>query len=141
VKKRDVGEPMFKFVGNMHGDETLGRQLILYMAEYLANNYATDRRVKSLLDRTEIYLLPTLNPDGFSISKEGVGIQCPKRSSGGGGGLFDGFFGSGGSASSSDPGRNNANGQDLNRDFPKQFDEPQKVTKSQLEKGRQPETV
>jgi hypothetical protein len=39
---RKKGKPMFKMVGNMHGDETLGRQLILYMAEYLAKNYRQD---------------------------------------------------------------------------------------------------
>lgn len=26
---------MVQFVGNVHGDETLGRQLIIYLAEYL----------------------------------------------------------------------------------------------------------
>ena len=38
-------------------------------------------------------------------------------------------------------GRENAAGKDLNRDFPKQFDEPQRVSRSRLESGRQPETM
>ena len=42
VTQRGRGEPMFKFVANMHGDETLGRQMLLYMAEYLAIHYAKD---------------------------------------------------------------------------------------------------
>lgn len=50
---------MFKFVGNMHGDETLGRQLILYMAEYLLKHYASDPRVRRLVDTTEIHLMPS----------------------------------------------------------------------------------
>merc|ERR1712141_363144 len=37
-------------------------------------------------------------------------------------------------------GRNNQNNKDLNRDFPKQFDENQRVPFDQLVKGRQPET-
>ena len=39
VKERDDLEPMVKLVGNMHGDETVGRQLIYYFANHLLNNY------------------------------------------------------------------------------------------------------
>ena len=42
VARRSRGEPMFKFVANMHGDETLGRQMLLYLAEYLAVHYEND---------------------------------------------------------------------------------------------------
>lgn len=126
VQQREKGRPMFKFTGNMHGDETLGRQLILYMAEYLAYNYGRDSRVTNLLDNTEIYLLPTLNPDGFAVSREGVGKFCRKP------------------FPSQGPGRQNANGRDLNRNFPKQFDEDlRRMSRDskQLERGRQPETM
>ena len=51
VRERTLSEPMFKYVGNMHGDEALGRQLILYLAEYLARGYGIDDRVTMLLNR------------------------------------------------------------------------------------------
>jgi murein tripeptide amidase MpaA len=36
----------------------------MFQAEYLVNNYDHNPRVKNLVDSTEIYLMPTLNPDG-----------------------------------------------------------------------------
>lgn len=71
-------------------------------------------------------LLPAaMNPDGFSVSKEGCG----------GSSFLAGLarFGA--------TGRENANRVDLNRDFPKQFDDPKNLNLRQLEQGRQPETM
>ena len=55
VRERTLSEPMFKYVGNMHGDEALGRQLILYLAEYLARGYGNDGRVTALLNRSVLH--------------------------------------------------------------------------------------
>jgi carboxypeptidase D len=123
VQQRSPLEPMFKYVANMHGDETVGRQMLIYLAQYLLANYGTDPRVTRLLDQTEVHLMPSMNPDGFSRSSEGCGLlsQLP-------------FF-SGPSA------RPNANDKDLNRDFPKQFEDPLDVPFEELTRGRQPETV
>lgn len=69
VENRTLLKPMFKYVANMHGDETLGRQLVIYLAEYLLRNYQTNDRVSKLLNSTDIYLMPTMNPDGYHNSK------------------------------------------------------------------------
>ena len=45
---------MVKYVGNMHGDETVGREILLALAEYLVKNYGVVDRVTDLLDSTEV---------------------------------------------------------------------------------------
>lgn len=70
VQERGELEPMFKYVANMHGDETLGRELVLLLAQYLINGYgASNPRVVTLLNNTEIHLMPSMNPDGFEMAK------------------------------------------------------------------------
>ena len=63
----------FRYVGNMHGDETVGRQLLIYLAEYLLQNYGRNNRIRKLVDNTEIYLMPSMNPDGFANAQVGRG--------------------------------------------------------------------
>uniref|UniRef100_A0A673INX5 Carboxypeptidase D, b n=1 Tax=Sinocyclocheilus rhinocerous TaxID=307959 RepID=A0A673INX5_9TELE len=65
------GKPRFKYVGNIHGDEALSRQLLVYLIEYLLTQYGRDVRVTELVDRTDIYIMASMNPDGFEHAVEG----------------------------------------------------------------------
>lgn len=69
VHHRSLGEPMFKYVANMHGDETVGRELMIFLAQYLLKNYDSDARVTRLVNTTDIFLMPSLNPDGYEASQ------------------------------------------------------------------------
>eukprot|EP00092_Neocalanus_flemingeri_P011116 GFUD01011970.1.p1 GENE.GFUD01011970.1~~GFUD01011970.1.p1 ORF type:complete len:636 (-),score=156.99 GFUD01011970.1:106-2013(-) len=64
-KERPLGIPMIKYVANMHGDESVGREMLVGLAEHLVKNYGVIERITKLIDTTEIHLLPTMNPDGF----------------------------------------------------------------------------
>lgn len=55
-------KPKFKWVGNMHGDETIGREMMLALTYYLLLNSQTNARVARLLSSTDIYIMPTMNP-------------------------------------------------------------------------------
>lgn len=86
----DEDEPEVFYSSTIHGDETGGFILMLRLTDYLLKNYNTSSRVKTLVDNLEIWINPLANPDG--TYKTGNTI--------------------------SSPGRYNANGYDLNRNFP-----------------------
>merc|ERR1719392_236362 len=79
---RPVGRPMFKWVANMHGNEAVGRQMVMFMAQYLLENYGLDDRVTRLVNSTDLWLMPSMNPDGFAAGHEG---ECDGMTSGGAG--------------------------------------------------------
>ena len=90
--------------------QTLCRQLLLYLAEHLASQYGRDGRVTAILNTTEVFILPSLNPDGYQISRYGwTALVCSAILS------REGVC-----EDRRNVGRNNANNRDLNRDFPKQ---------------------
>ncbi len=86
-------EPEVFYSSTIHGDELAGYVLMLRLADYLLSNYATSSRVKNLVDNLEIWINPLANPDG--TYRTGDLITTPTRF--------------------------NANGVDLNRNFPDPF--------------------
>lgn len=57
-------EPEFKYVAAIHGDEIMGIEMCLYFIDHLLSNYGSDPDITNLIDTTEIWILPVMNPDG-----------------------------------------------------------------------------
>lgn len=62
-------EPEFKYISSMHGNEPVGMELCIYLIQYLLQNYNTDERITRLVNDTEIWIMPLMNPDGY-IARE-----------------------------------------------------------------------
>jgi len=55
-------KPKFKLIANMHGDETIGREMMIALIYYLLLNSKTNPRINRLLSTTDIYIMPSMNP-------------------------------------------------------------------------------
>ncbi|XP_056274709.1 adipocyte enhancer-binding protein 1 isoform X2 [Pseudoliparis swirei] len=73
--EHEIGEPEFRYTAGLHGNEALGREMILILMQYLCKEYK-DRnpRVQRLVEGIRIHLAPSLNPDGhveaFEVGSE-----------------------------------------------------------------------
>ncbi len=83
--------PEFMYTSTMHGDETTGYILMLHLIDYLLSNYGVKPEITALIDSADIWINPLANPDGTYA---------------------------GGNASVYGAHRFNANGVDLNRNYP-----------------------
>ncbi|GMH21562.1 hypothetical protein Nepgr_023404 [Nepenthes gracilis] len=68
---REEPEPAFKFIGNVHGDEPVGRELLLFLANWLCDNYLKDPLATLIVENVHLHVLPSMNPDGFVLRRRG----------------------------------------------------------------------
>ncbi len=64
----DEAEAEVFFVGCHHAREWISVEIPYLLAKYLVENYESDPAIKSLVNRSEIWVVPLLNPDGLEYS-------------------------------------------------------------------------
>ena len=62
-------EPAVRYIAAIHGDEVVGKEISIGLIHYLLDGYGTDPRVTALVNNTEIWILPSMNPDGTELSQ------------------------------------------------------------------------
>ncbi|XP_072514482.1 adipocyte enhancer-binding protein 1 [Salminus brasiliensis] len=69
--EHETGEPEFRYTAGLHGNEVLGRELLLLLMQFLCKEYNDDNpRVRRLVDGVRIHLVPCLNPDAYDLAYE-----------------------------------------------------------------------
>ncbi|MDT7799462.1 MAG: hypothetical protein QOI78_2895 [Actinomycetota bacterium] len=64
-------KPKFFLMAQIHARELSTGELAWRWIDYLADGYATDATAKSILDTTEVWVVPISNPDGVDIVASG----------------------------------------------------------------------
>ena len=64
----EILRPRSLFIGCHHAREWISVEVPYLLAVHLCENYAQDSRIRALLDSSEIWIIPLLNPDGLEYS-------------------------------------------------------------------------
>ena len=65
----EEAEPEVHYMSTLHGDEPVGTVLCLELIKYLTSTYASNNDVKNIVDTTEIWIMPLMNPDGYDAGE------------------------------------------------------------------------
>ncbi len=65
----DEDEPEALYTGLHHAREPMSIMNLMFFMHYILQNYGVDPEVQDLIDNTELYFIPVLNPDGYEYNR------------------------------------------------------------------------
>ncbi len=66
-------------IGQHHGEEVLGLEIVLDWAEKLATHNRSDKKIDAILDHYRFWIVPTLNPEGHRVVSAGLSSNKRKN--------------------------------------------------------------
>ncbi|MFT5780292.1 MAG: carboxypeptidase T [Crocinitomicaceae bacterium] len=63
-------EPQILYTAIHHAREPAGLSQLIFYMWYLLENYDSDPEIQSILDNTELYFVPVINPDGYLYNEK-----------------------------------------------------------------------
>lgn len=66
----DEDEPEVLYTSLTHAREPGGMMTLIFYMYHLLENYESDDEIKQLVDNTEMYFVPIVNPDGYIYNQE-----------------------------------------------------------------------
>ncbi|WP_406434537.1 M14 family zinc carboxypeptidase [Streptomyces sp. NBC_00631] len=67
-KAKDGSRPSVLYVSNQHAREWITPEMTRRLMHYYLDNYSTDKRIKKIVDSTELWFVLSANPDGYDYT-------------------------------------------------------------------------
>ncbi|RPE44826.1 immune inhibitor A peptidase M6 [Streptomyces sp. Ag109_O5-1] len=67
-KSKDGSKPSVLYVSNQHAREWITPEMTRRLMHYYLDNYSTDKRIKKIVDSTELWFVLSANPDGYDYT-------------------------------------------------------------------------
>ncbi|MFL4951167.1 M14 family zinc carboxypeptidase [Streptomyces sp. MMS24-I31] len=67
-KSRDGSKPSVLYMSNQHAREWITPEMTRRLMHYYLDHYGTDKRIRKIVDSTELWFLISANPDGYDYT-------------------------------------------------------------------------
>lgn len=67
-KSKDGSKPSVLYMSNQHAREWITPEMTRRLLHYYLDNYKTDKRIKKIVDSTELWFVLSANPDGYDYT-------------------------------------------------------------------------
>src|SRR5882757_9466303 len=73
TKTKDGAKPAVLYLSNQHAREWITPEMTRRLMHYYLDNYSTDKRIKKIVDSTELWFVISANPDGYDYTFDPAG--------------------------------------------------------------------